>query len=329
MNRSKYINVMSVISIICFLFCSADLQAVWVWDAKTGKWGNPKYEVKSTPKLQYKNANNFEKKKEWDRAAKEYKKLRQNFPRSKYAPEAILHEAENFEKAGFYYESFQAYQVLISKYPSYREISEIVAQQYRIGNLYLTGKKRKMKYIKLAVFSALNEAIEIFEKVRDNLPFSDIADDAQFRIGLTYEKMNKLNQAIQAYRELLRKFSESELRDDAKYRIGMCYLNLSKGPEYDQASSVNAIAAFHEFLNEYPDSNRIEEVKQRISDLHNSQAKGIYDIACYYDKIKQYDSALIYYNRVVNDFSESTFVQNSQKRVAQIQQKQQKITENK
>ena len=307
--------------IMLFIFHVAPIEAVWVWDAKTGKWSNPKYEVKATPQRQFEHAKDFERQKKWERAAREYQQLRMSYPRSKRAPEAILLEAESFEKAGYYYEAFLAYQVLIDKYPSYREMSEIVAEQYRIGNLYLSGEKRKVKYIKIAILSGMNQAIEIFEHVRDNLPFSDIADDAQFRIGLCYEKMKKNNLAIDAYRELLRKYQESELRDDAKYRIGMCSFNLSKGAEYDQAAAENAKDTFVEFLNEFPDSNRTEEVKSRIVQLKDREAKGSYDIALYYDKIKQYNAAIIYYEKVIRNYPESSLAGAAKEKVEKIKKK--------
>ena len=49
--------------------------AYWVWTPKTGKWINPKYAVKDTPKQQMEWAMGFYEAGEYKRAISEFQKL--------------------------------------------------------------------------------------------------------------------------------------------------------------------------------------------------------------------------------------------------------------
>jgi outer membrane protein assembly factor BamD len=284
--------------------CSSS-QAVWIWDPKTGKWSNPKYEVKGSSKNQLRHAESFEEKGEWERAAKEYKRLVKAYPTSPLAPEALARSAQCFEKANYYYEAYKAYQMIIEKYPSYSNIQQVVKEQYRIGNLFLSGKKKKMKIIKLAIFSSMEIAAEIFRKIVENFPYGELADKSQLRLGKAYEKMKKYPEAIAEYKKFLKEYSKSELADEAKYRMGYCAYKQSKGSAYDQDATEKALEIFNEFLRDFPQSKRAEEVKMLVHKLNGRKAKGLFEIAAYYDKVKEKKSAKVYYEQVIQKYPES------------------------
>ncbi|MBI1883067.1 MAG: outer membrane protein assembly factor BamD [Chlamydiae bacterium] len=307
--------------------------AVWVWDPKTGKWTNPKYEVKGSAKAQLEHAESFEKKGEWERAAKEYKKLVKAYPTSPLAPQALVRQAEDDEKAGFYYEAYQAYQMLVEKYPSYTDMEGVVKEEYRIGSLFLSGKKRKLKLIKLALFPSMDIAVEIFQKVVANFPFGDLADDAQFGIGRAYEKQKKYDEAMDAYKTLIKTYDKSALKDEAKYRMGLSAYKQSRGASYDQAATDKALEIFGEFVREYPGSKRMNEVKAKIQELRDRKAQGLFQTAAYYDKVGDDPSALVYYQQVVSQFPDSSQAKLAGRRVEVLSQPSKKedvkTTENK
>ncbi|MBI1869648.1 MAG: outer membrane protein assembly factor BamD [Chlamydiae bacterium] len=307
------------VTVLAFSFLLSSLvtssQAVWIWDPKTGNWYNPKYAVKGSSKAQFQHAESFEKKGDWERAAKEYKKLVKAYPTSSWATMALVREAENYQKAGFYYEAYQADQLLIEKYPSYPDIEKIVEEEYKIGSLFLSGKKRKLKLIKLALFPSMDIAIEIFKKVVENFPFGNLADQAQFGIGRAYEKQKKYPEAMEAYKTLLKNHNKSSLRDEAKYRMGLCAYKQSRGASYDQAATDKALELFKEFLREYPESRRTEEVKAKIQELNTRKAQGLLQIAAYYNKVGDKKSAKVYYQQLLETFPDMEEGKTAKKRI--------------
>lgn len=299
-----FLSVFLAVFYLLTTLCSSSL-AVWIWDPKTGKWSNPKYEVKGSSKDQLRHAESFEEKGQWERAAKEYKKLIKAYPTSPLAPEALARSGQCFEKANYYYEAYKAYQMIIEKYPSYSNIQQVVQDQYRIGNLFLSGQKKKMKIVKLSLFSSMEIAAEIFRKIVENFPYGELADKSQLRLGRAYEKMKKYPEAIAEYKKFLKEYSKSELVDEAKYRMGYCAYKQSKGSAYDQDATEKALEVFNEFLRDYPQSKRADEVKMLVHKLNGRKAKGLFEIAAYYDKVKEKKSAKVYYEQVIQKYPES------------------------
>lgn len=326
MKKSYMASVLAFL--LFFSLFSSPSDAVWIWEPKTGRWYNPKYEVKGSAKAQFQNAESFEKKSDSERAAKEFKKLVQSYPTSPLAAEALIRSAENYKKANYFYEAYQAYQLIVEKYPSYPNIQKVVEEEYRIGNLFLSGKKRKLKLIKLALFPSMTIAVEIFQKVVDNFPFGDLADQAQLRIGIANEKMSQFPEAIEAYKKLLKVYTTSSIRDEAKYRIGLCAYKQSKGSAYDQDATDKALEVFKEFCREYPQSKRLGEVKAKLSELNSRKAQGLFQIAAYYHKIGDLVSAEVYYRQVVELFPDSEQAKISKSKIQTLDKNLQKQKEN-
>ena len=82
------------------------------------------------------------------------------------------------------------------------------------------------------------DAIHIFQKLVDEFPESDLADDALYNIGLCYFEMNQLQKSIEVLEEMIEKYPDAtitalESGDDfgktaakAYYLIVQCYIGL-------------------------------------------------------------------------------------------------------
>jgi hypothetical protein len=74
-----------IIIIILLIFWAVSIRPVypyWIWTPKTGKFINPKYAVKTTPKEQLDFAKSFYDGKVYDDAKREFKKLLKAYPKS-------------------------------------------------------------------------------------------------------------------------------------------------------------------------------------------------------------------------------------------------------
>lgn len=315
--KARILRFLSLFFTLVFLCDIA--HAVWVWNPKTGKWSNPKYETKGSPKAQMQHAETFEKKGKWEAAAREYRKVVKTYPTSPLAPEALMKSAHAYEKAGYYAQAFKSLQMIVEKYPSYPGIQEVVEEEYRIANLFLSGKRKKMRMVKLALFPSVDTAIEIYQKVVENFPYGDLADDAQLRIGIAYQKKKKYPEAIEAYKKLLKEYKGSPLRDEAKFRMGVCAYKQSKGASYDHAATDKALEYFNEFLREYPGSKRVDQVQSFISELNSRKARGLFQVAAYYDKIGNDAAAEVYYLQIIKTYPDSQEAREAAQRLEKIQ----------
>ena len=62
---------------------------------------------------------------------------------------------------------------------------------------------------------------------------------------------------------------------------------------------------FEEFVREHPDAVLSKDAEQNISQLKEKEAASSYNIAVFYEKQKAYKAAKIYYENVVENYSDS------------------------
>ena len=140
----------------------------------------------------------------------------------------------------------------------------------------------------------------MFDKVVNSAPYSDVAAQSQMKLGATREKQHDYPAAVKAYERAADRYSDRpEIAADAMYRAGMAYRKQAQTAEYDQGAAGQAIASLTDFMTLYPDDKRVPESENTITSLKSEQARGNFEIAKYYEKHKQWNGALIYYNEVL------------------------------
>lgn len=290
-------------ALLISLTCAKISFAYWIWTPETGKFINPKYAVKETPQKQFAWAMTFFEGKDYKRAIAEFEKLIKNYPLSKLASEAQFHLALSYENMGEYYKAFENYQLVIDKYPFTERVDDIIDREYRIANLFYAGEKAKI--LGISLLPAKDKAIEIFSKVVENAPYGKNADIAQFKLGQCYIELEDYINAALAFKEIIENYPKSSLIDDAKYKIALCAVNSTTGPEYNEEDTDRAIKEFKDFVKRYPDSQMEQEARQFISKLENQKAEKQFNIAQFYEKQGNADSAIIYYEEILNKYPKS------------------------
>jgi outer membrane protein assembly factor BamD len=295
--------------------------AYWVWTPESGRWVNPKYAVRDTPEEQFDTAIGHHKSGDHKRAIAEFQKLLNYYPKSELAPSAQYYIGRVYEDMQEYYAAYLAYQKTIEQYPFTEKVDEIVERQYRIGNLFLTGQKAKL--LGVALLPALDKAVEIFESIVKNAPYSQYGPLAQFKIGQAYKKDGNFEEAIMAFQKLLDSYPESELVDDAKYEIAYCTYKASLKPHYDQTPTDVAIKQFEEFAAKENDPELNQEAETALLALREKKAKSLFEIAEFYERQRHYQSALVYYGEILEKFSDTATAMRAIARVKILERKQQ------
>ncbi len=93
--------------------------------------------------------------------------------------------------------------------------------------------------------------------------------------------------------EFRRKFGRSIFVEDAEAMLAMCHYYLSPDPTRDQSVTSEAIIAFSEFIERYPNSKRVEAFSNLITELTERLKKKAYLNAYTYFKIQRYKSAVV------------------------------------
>ena len=93
--------------------------------------------------------------------------------------------------------------------------------------------------------------------------------------------------------EFRRKFGRSIFIEDSEAMLAMCHYYLAPDPTRDQTVTGEAIVAFSEFIERYPNSKRVEAFSELITELTERLKKKAYLNAYTYFKIQRYKSAVV------------------------------------
>ncbi|MBP7215812.1 MAG: outer membrane protein assembly factor BamD [Candidatus Omnitrophica bacterium] len=290
------------IAILMVSLAVAPAYAYWIWTPKTGKWVNPKSEVKPTPKEQLEFALELYETKSYDEAKREFTKLIRRFPKAFEASEAQYYLALIEESQGNLYEAFLAYQKVIDKYPFSERIQEIIQREYKIGERFMAGEKRKAMGLVLPVD---NPAIEIFTKVVENSTFGPLAPAAQYKLGLVLKGLMRYYEAEDAFNKVISTYPSSEWVEPAKFQLATTRAALSRGPDYDQGATKEAKEQFEEFVKEHPDAVLSRDAEKSISDLREKEAESNFTIGRFYERQGDYTAAIVYYKELIDNYADS------------------------
>jgi len=200
--------------ILFFLLCAnSPCYAFWIWTPKTGKFINPKAVAKASPQDQLAVAVKLFDAKDFEESSREFKKVLTSFPKALEAAEAQYYLGRISEAQRKPYEAFQAYQKVVDKYPFSERIGEIVQRQFDIGELFMSGEKRKAMGVDLPVE---HPSVEIFGKVTDNSPYGPLAAKAQYKLGLVLKSQQRFDEAQDAFYRVVKNYPESEWVEPAQ-----------------------------------------------------------------------------------------------------------------
>jgi outer membrane protein assembly factor BamD len=278
----------------------------------------------SNPREQLEIARKFQEKKNYDNAVGAYRRLLARWPTSSAAQEARLGLGQSLVGLGYLYKGFKEYQNLIEKHPNSPYFDTVLERQYEIGCRFLAGEKHRVW--RFRIFSGFDKAIEVFEHVVKNGPYSKVGPEAQFRIGLAYEKQKDYISAVHAYEKILERYPKLPIVEDAQFEIGWAYMKEAGRSEYDQNNANQAVGAFSDFLLRFPDSNKVKRAEELRVDLKQEQSRGLFQIGQFYEKRKNYKAAMIYYNEVIEQNPKSDWAGTAQKKLTALAARQKETT---
>ena len=260
-------------------------------------------------------------KQDYKLATKAARRVVRIWPFSDYAPDAQYLVGRSHEERGQDEKAFKAYQTLVEKYPKAAKYDDVVARQYEIANRYLAGQWFKLWGV-IPFFPSMDKTVQMYEKLIKNGPYSEVAPQAQMNIGTAREKQSDYPAAVKAYETAADRYHDrKEVSADAIYKAGLAYLKQASTAEYDQSIAGQAIATFTDFITLYPRDARVPEAQKHIAALRTEQARGSLIVARFYEKKRQWDGALVYYNEVLIRDPQSTYAEEARKRIEQIKQR--------
>ena len=205
------------------------------------------------------------------------------------------------------------------------------------------------------------EAREFYRQVFDNYPQSPFRPDAKLGIADTYlgeKSAESLVLADSEYREFLTYYPRHARADYAQYKLAMTYFQQMRGPDRDQTATREALTEFQVFFDRFPDSKLMPEVRKnwriardRLSDSelevgetyvrmgvlrgaatrlqgllkedpeYSHRDAAYYHLAEIYLRSDNKAQAIPWFQRLVDEFVQSEYLERAQRRLKELNAK--------
>ena len=276
-------------------------------------------EINGTAQQLFAIAQDAERRGRISRALKAYTTIVRKYPKDTLAPGATYRASQLYEQTGDYIKAANGYRTVMERYPGSPNFDQAMEAQFRIGEMYLNGKK--VKLLGIPVSTSMDRAVEIFAPIVRNAPFGKYTARAQFDIGLARQKEGANDAAVQAYQAVIDRFPNDPIAADAQYQIGYIWFEAARLGTNDEAAVQNARTAFEDFLYRYPKSEKAPQARDNLAQLEQKSTRDAFKIAKFYDKQKYYRAAVIYYSEVIRQQPGSPASEQARRRIDQIRSK--------
>jgi outer membrane protein assembly factor BamD len=138
-------------------------------------------------------------------------------------------------------------------------------------------------------------AREYFRQLVDTYPQSPHRADAKLGIGDSYLGENTTEAkilAISEFREFLTFFPTHPKADYAQYRLAMGHFQQMLSPQRDQTETKEAIKEFETFVERYPNSALMGEVRTKMREAKDRLGEADYQVGLFYFRNRWYPGAI-------------------------------------
>jgi len=163
--------------------------------------------------------------------------------------------------------------------------------------------------------------VEIFKKIEENSPYSKLAAKSIYRLGVYLKAKELFIEGQKEFENLLDKYPNSEWVEPARFQLAECLALISPEAEYSQNITQEAREKFEDFAQEHPEAILGESARIKVRELKEKEAESNFIIAQFYEKQKDFESAKIYYNYVIDNYPESDFVVKALEGIKEIDKK--------
>ena len=201
-------------------------------------------------------------------------------------------------------------------------------------------------------------AREYFREIVDTYGQSPYRPDAKLGLGDTYlgeGTAEGLERALNEFAEFLAFFPTNPRADYAQYKLGMVHFRQMRAPQRDQTQTRDAVKELETFVARYPNSTLMPEAKARLRDARDRLSEADYEVGFFYYrqrwypgavdrfksllkqdpeftnrdavyfylaeslvKTKQKAEALPYYQKLIEEFRQSEYLTDANKRIAEL-----------
>ena len=238
------------------------------------------------------------KKKNYGDAIDTYKQIYKKYPSCSFAPEAYYQIGDLHMMRKNYKKAFESYNFAVVRHPDFPKFNEVLEKQFDIAERTMNSKSGR--YFSIIKFHNYDAAIQYFETIIGNAPYSEYAPKSLMRVAIMHRTQGDQPEAIDALDRLINFYSNSEIAPDAYLALADTFSSMVAGPDYDQGATREAISYYRDFLILFPNSDLITEGEEKLADMQDVHAQSKFIIGEYYFKRRSnYRAAEVFFNDAI------------------------------
>ncbi len=149
-------------------------------------------------------------------------------------------------------------------------------------------------------------SIDGFQRVIYNYSGAPMVDSAQYFLAMSHYEMRDFFMAATEFERLVNNYPGSPFVDDGQYMTGLCYFKAAPGNHgLDQKDLELAIQTLQDFLIDHPESDAAADAKATIKAARERLAEKNYDGGKTYYRLGYYESAGIYFQNVIDEYTDT------------------------
>jgi len=134
-------------------------------------------------------------------------------------------------------------------------------------------------------------AIDDYQKLIDQYPFSPYAEEAELNIGLAYYKSHNYAESIGSLNDFVRMHPTSSHIEEASYYLALSHYTQIGRPDQDQTHTELALEQFETIERRFPESNFAQLAQEQVAICREMLARHEYVIGDFYYSRANYKAA--------------------------------------
>ena len=147
-----------------------------------------------------------------------------------------------------------------------------------------------------------NEAIELFQAVIDNYPYTEFAVLAELRIADAYYEDGRYDEALSYYRDFGELHPQNDKVPYTILRSALCHYNQVRSVDQDQTSTRAALLELERLIRNYPFAPETRQGEQLLRELRMRLARNEMQIGDFYLTRSEYTSAAERYRSLLDTY---------------------------
>ena len=174
----------------------------------------------------------------------------------------------------------------------------------------LKGGNNDLKYetgVDLYEKGDFNRALQFFDILRAVSRGTEKGEKLTYYTANCYFQMKDYQIASYYYKQCVQMYPRSQYAEESAFMSAYCNYLESPRPSLDQTTTYAALKEFQNFIDLYPQSEKVEESHRLMDELRNKLEIKQYNIAKLYDRMGDYQAAITSYENLMNDYPDTDY----------------------